>query len=452
VVAELALHYLRSLAAASRFSSSGHVAIFDQTGRLVAHPRYEWQTGAHDVSHHVPVSLALIGDTGVSRYRPPSGANEMIAGTAVIPIADWGIAVQQHVSEVLARSAQSRDSIVTVAQITLALVLLGSILFSHILSTPLEQLITALKSAGRGQMPSISGRGKLRFLTSEHKQLEQAFDQMVSDLKSSRGKLLELAYYDPVTGLPNRSAFQKTVESCSETLARRNIGGALVFMEIENFKEINEAHGHYNGDQVLRCIAGRMSGIIEAETGHSPTSVPETQQDVDHDSLALHPYLARFGGNEFVLFLHEGIGFAHLDRMLELILDAVSTKIPGLNPGIELSASAGIASYPEHGLTFAELIKRADIAMHHARKSGTSKIRRYGDGTGDVSVAELRRDVLQAIRQDQLELYYQPKVNARSNDIEGVEALVRWIHPVKGVISPADVIPAIENTLSLIHI
>jgi EAL domain-containing protein (putative c-di-GMP-specific phosphodiesterase class I)/GGDEF domain-containing protein len=199
------------------------------------------------------------------------------------------------------------------------------------------------------------------------------------------------------------------------------------------------------GDQVLRCLGSRISGIIETATGHFPGDICSSSMDLMTD-CAPKPTLARFGGDEFVMFLPENGEVYHGEEIFEQILLAISSPIPGLETSIELSGSIGLAAFPEQGLTYSDLVKRADIAMYHAKKLGKGTVQKFGDGTGEQSEAEIRRDVQHAINNDELELFYQPKVSTHDYDVHSVEALVRWNHPLRGLINPGDFIPAIENT------
>lgn len=445
IAGEMGTGYFRALASATRFARSGHAAIVDQTGSLVAHPKADWEAQSRNIAAVSPIKLALGGDHGVAAFHSPAINAEMLAGYSAIPTIGWAIMVPQEVSDILAQTTLAKTSIATVVQITLALVLLSSILFSHLLSGPLERLITALQMTGKGSELKPLEQASRGMLTFEQKKLEESFNTMVTNLRDTHKRMSELAYTDPVTQLPNRVAFQKFVEESLEGLSRKDQGGQIMFIDVDNFKEINDTHGHHTGDQVLRCLGARMASIIEAETGHSPLNISHVSKTPSANGPVM-PCFARFGGDEFVLFLPEGSGMARPDKLLSQILAAINSPVPGLDASITLSGSIGIAAFPEHGLTYGELVKRADIAMYHAKKTGNGTIKRFGDGTGDASAAEIRRDVMQAIANDDLELFYQPKISTDTGEVTSVEALVRWMHPVKGVISPAEFIPAIENT------
>jgi predicted signal transduction protein with EAL and GGDEF domain len=316
---------------------------------------------------------------------------------------------------------------------------------SYIFSRPVERLIAALSATGSDDRFKLLDTSENRFVPTEYHEMQDTFNAMIRRLDNNHQSMVKMAFSDPVTTLPNRESFRKTLETTLASLALKSVRGTMAFIDIDNFKEINDTHGHHVGDQVLRCLGSRISGIIETASGHFPGSIYSTANDLTGDGLP-KPILARFGGDEFVMFLAENSEISHSDEIFEQILLAISSPIPGLETSIELSGSIGLACFPEQGLTYSDLVKRADIAMYHAKKMGKGMIQKFGDGTGEQSQAEIRRDVHLAIINDELELFYQPKINTSDYEVHGVEALIRWIHPVRGLISPGEFIPAIENS------
>lgn len=445
IAASFGTDFLVGLAAATRFDKGGHAAIFDQRGQLLAHPRQDWQGERKSIAGLPPVALALSGRSGVSVFRSPATRSEMIAGVANIPLVNWGVMVPQPVNDVVERSGLARKSIYTVMLLTLALILLISILASHMLSTPLENLANALTQTGSERGFRKIERAKGLFIPREQVKVLHAFNKMVDRLKNSHRQMTTLAFSDTVTLLPNREAISKIIGDSLVKLANRNMTAVVAFINIDDFKVINDTQGHHTGDQALRCIAARMAGIVEADTGISPTDNPLIERKNGHHGTP-DPVLGRFGGAEFILFLPENHGLERLNALLQKLLTAIATPIAGIETTCQLNGSIGLAHFPQHGLTFNELAKRADIAMYHAKKHGQGKVQLFGDGIGDMTAAELRRDVHKAIENDELELYYQPKVTAADGEVKSVEALVRWVHPSRGVINPNEFIPAIENT------
>lgn len=443
VVAELSTRFFTNLAASIRVGNSGHAAIFDSEGNLVAHPNASWQTIGKNVASLGPVKMALDGNSGIVEFYSPATRSEMLAGVASIKPINWGLMIPRSMDEIVGESNLVTKTASIIFMFILAAILLGCIMVSNIISGPLERLTTIVRNIGKGENIDELNLTPNLLTPTENQQLEESFSMMASRLRSTHNRMKILAFTDSVTGLPNREAFSQILENSLAELAKRDLSGMLLLIDVGNFREINDSHGHNVGDQVLRTIGSRMSSILEILTGCSPAKVVDNL--VDSTGIPI-PSIARLRGNEFVIFLPENNGLSIIRQINEQILDAVRSPLSGLHTNIKLYAQIGMASFPEHGLTHDQLVKRADIAVYHAKKSRTECVKSYGDGTGELTSGEIRRDVHLAIKNNELELYYQPKVNTLDNDVTSVEALIRWFHPTRGLISPADFIPVIEGS------
>ena len=361
---------------------------------------------------------------------------------SMLPIIFLGTWAQNKISAGPGEMAGNSMLLATVFSIAVAA--LVSILFSHLISEPMERMHAAFRHfQDTGEIAPLPV-DRLPFLPTEHLELENSFNAMAIRLRTTQREMERLAYFDAVTGLPSRDAINRVGDRDLCKLANSGMEAVLFFIDIDNFKEINDTHGHQTGDQVLRYLGARIADIVTLNTGQSPLEPVLSWDGRDRD-VPPAPCLARIGGDEFALFLPENKGFGHKDAIAAQILEAVTAAIPGIPNNHSLGCSIGAAIFPEHGLTFPELVKRADIAMYHVKKSGKSGIRYFGMETGEVSLTELRNSVQQAILNDEMELFYQAKVDSESNSVGSVEALVRWVHPQKGVINPGHFIPAIEN-------
>ena len=239
-----------------------------------------------------------------------------------------------------------------------------------------------------------------------------------------------LALHDHLTGLPNRSLFLDRLDHALRASTRTGSGVAVLLMDLDRFKEVNDTLGHHCGDLMLKELASRLSGVVR------PTDT-----------------VARLGGDEFALLLpsvtQADAGIALAER-IALALDDPFV-IDGLP--LEAEASIGIALYPVHGEDVETLLQRADVAMYMAKETKTH----YAVYDADVDnyrperlvlVAELRR----AIENRELVLHYQPKATLADGTVRGVEALVRWQHPERGFISPMDFIPVAEETGMIVQL
>jgi diguanylate cyclase (GGDEF)-like protein len=236
-------------------------------------------------------------------------------------------------------------------------------------------------------------------------------------------RLRHQALHDALTGLPNRSLLQRRAERA----LRGDEGGAMLLIDLDRFKEVNDTLGHDHGDELLVEVAGRLrQAVRRGDT------------------------LARLGGDEFAVLLD---GLPHRGAAVELagrLQDALRRPFALRGVAIELEASIGVALYPVHGTNVGTLLQRADVAMYDAKRTGHG-IAVYTPDRDPYSadrlglLAELRR----AIAGGELVLHYQPKVALRSGEVTGVEALVRWQHPTRGLLPPDRFLPLAERTAAI---
>ena len=243
----------------------------------------------------------------------------------------------------------------------------------------------------------------------------------ISSSKRKSEQLHHQAHHDLLTGLPNRSSLMLRLE---EMLARTSANPfALLLLDLDRFKEVNDTFGHQTGDVLLREIGPRLRGVLRAS-------------DV----------LARLGGDEFALLL-PGTGAAAAVGVAEKLLHALDEPFGVDGYEFQIGGSIGIASFPVDGLSPTDLMRRADVAMYAAKRAnlGTAVYATELDVNTPAQITlygELRR----AIEQDELRLHFQPKVDVCTGALSGVEALVRWQHPDRGLILPDQFIPMAERT------
>jgi len=246
-----------------------------------------------------------------------------------------------------------------------------------------------------------------------------------ASLNVAQERLREQALSDPLTRLPNRALFEERLaQQLEQVPAGERESLAVLFIDLDGFKPVNDSFGHAAGDSVLAEVGERLRGLVEPQ------------------DLA-----ARVGGDEFLLLLLLDGDATRGPRTAQAVLKAISRpyRLPNLVE-VNLSCSIGIVTYPAHG-PGSKLIANADAAMYAAKRAGGSSFAVFAPSMDQDArlQLELQHDLRSAIEHHELELYYQPKVHALSGQITGAEALVRWNHPTRGMISPAVFIPVAER-------
>ncbi len=249
----------------------------------------------------------------------------------------------------------------------------------------------------------------------------------ISSRKAAEDEIRLLAFYDPLTGLPNRRLMADRLQHSLAASARTGTGGALLFVDMDNFKDLNDTQGHEIGDQLLCQVAARLGGCVR-----------------NGDTVA------RLGGDEFVLLLE---GLSALPHEAASQAEMVGRKVlHALGQSYQLgghahhsSCSIGVTLYADPHTTVDELLKRGDMAMYQAKGAGRNTLRFFDPRTQAAVTARtaLEAGLREALREGQFLLHYQPQIG-QSEGLVGAEALLRWEHPQRGLVSPAEFIPVAE--------
>ena len=254
-----------------------------------------------------------------------------------------------------------------------------------------------------------------------------AISSDISAIIEKRQHLEHYAYYDTLTGLPNRLLLNDRIKQAMATSIRHNAKMALLFVDFDGFKAINDQYGHDAGDAFLVAISLAMSNVLRKS-----------------DTLA------RLGGDEFVILLPELSQLSDINVLINKVLQACNISVPYNTENLQASASIGCALFNgeiDKDLAAQDLLHRADQAMYIAKDSGKNTYYIFDDLTDwQVNAKNERLAKMQAgLSRGEFVLYYQPKVNMRTGNLMGVEALIRWNHPIHGVLPPSEFLPLIEN-------
>jgi diguanylate cyclase (GGDEF)-like protein len=263
----------------------------------------------------------------------------------------------------------------------------------------------------------------------------------ISERKRAEEQIRRLAYCDGLTGIPNRQAFLETLE---RELQRAKIGNkkfAVLFMDLDAFKRINDTLGHNAGDQLLKMVSDRLR---ETTRPSDLVSRGEGTEHSAHDATSL----ARLGGDEFTILIPDLERVEHALNVATRVKEAM--RRPFLIEGNEIfvTASIGISLFPEDGDDCGSLLKFADTAMYHAKNCGKNNAKLYSSSLTMQIMSHVKLEVglRRALQNDELYLVYQPQRDVRTSEIVGVEALVRWRHPERGLVPPTEFIPLAEET------
>jgi diguanylate cyclase (GGDEF)-like protein len=255
----------------------------------------------------------------------------------------------------------------------------------------------------------------------------------ISELKSTQRKMRDLANFDRLTNVANRQYFETTLSSYIAHANKNDKQLALLLIDLDNFKTVNDTLGHHVGDHLLKTLTKRILGCLRSTD-----------------------FIARLGGDEFVVLLKtHKIKEKEIESVAEKINQALATPFELGDYQIETSCSIGISFYPQNGTSNNELLKNADIAMYQAKKNGRNQFAIFSDTKFSGQSKRrtiIKKDLKQLSFAHQLYLDYQPQFDLRSAKIVGFEAFLRWRHPTQGLISPNEFIPLAEQTGSIYSI
>ena len=327
--------------------------------------------------------------------------------------------------EVVAPFRRAQFALAWITALGVALFGIGSVFLARKVTTPLRSLVSATEKLGKGDYTTpMEHMGR----KDEIGGLAKAFDQMRLNIGMQQSEIRRLAYWDQLTGLPNRARFREAardaIERADATGKKPSDSLSIVVLDLDRFKHVNDALGYSFGDSVLQAVAKRLA---------------------THEKGA-NDLLARLGGNEFALLLNHTDSAAAY-QFAQRVASAFEEPMRFADQSIDLSAGIGIACWPEHAADADTLLGLAEVAMYSA-KTKTTGIQIYQSSLDASSMQSLSllTELRHAVEHNELRLYLQPKIELNLSAATSVEALVRWQHPTRGLVTPFEFIPFAEQT------
>ncbi|MDI3324315.1 EAL domain-containing protein [Pontibacterium granulatum] len=432
------------LEALSHNTNVAYTYIHDASGRVIHDGSAELHNFGRHISELLPPGLPVMLDADtrkIGQYihvaQPiRSGETTFAVLRIAITYTEAETDIREMSADLALQSRELRNNII-VTSLSIIILLLASamalvfFLSQHLLS-PIRRLVDHCRryTAGENQI-----RFKLE-RADEFGLLGDALEEMKDSINLSRSQVERLAYHDALTQLPNRRMFNEELNKMLSWADRHNNQVAVLFIDLDHFKRVNDVAGHEVGDKLLIQAANRLTNLLVTEAESIDFPVPESL------------LLARLGGDEFVMMLPNCKDRSQISRIATRIADVLDHSFTIEDRRYTVSASVGITLFPEHGRSVTELLKQADIAMYAAKHSGRKRHRFFEPQMNNEVISKMliQQDVRDAMQRGELKLAYQPIVDIVSNEIIGAEALLRWEHPEQGPIAPDTFIPLIEKT------
>jgi diguanylate cyclase (GGDEF)-like protein len=359
-----------------------------------------------------------------SRIATFSGDDYVTSVTTLTLGADGAVvAILQHsLDEAIARFQSLRLTLLALAAMSLCGTVIGSVLIARSISRPVTALVNFARRLERGDYeqapPEIRG--------DELGELAHAFDSMRLAISAREQQITAMAYHDALTGLPNRALFNDRLSNAIDIARRLSHPVSVVLIDLNRFKEINDTFGHHVGDLLLREVSTRLRGAL----------------------MRASDTVARLGGDEFAIIFPATNSFLALEAVRK-VRNAFKAPVAFENRFLDIEGSFGIATFPEHGEDPHLLVSHADAAMYHAKRKRLGFAvyeEQYEMGAEIDTRLSLASELGQAVENNELILYYQPRISLGPVVDDAVEALVRWQHPVRGFLSPDEFIPFAEQS------
>ncbi len=359
-----------------------------------------------------------------SRSSPPPTAQ----GGRLLLLADWQ-PTQQFVDRL-------RGRFLAGGLVVFGLALAGGVMFSRRVSRPLRDIAAAAADIANGNLSlQLPVRG-----SAEDRTVAHAFNEMSASLRVAHQRLIHDAIHDPLTRLPNRVLFMERLERAMARKARHpEYIFAVLFIDLDRFKHVNDSLGHTVGDQLLFAFSERLASVVR----HDDTVTRIAAADADAGANTL----ARFGGDEFVMLIDDMREPIDAVRVAERVQEIAAQSLPLGAQDVFVSISIGVAvSSPDHR-SADDVVRDADLAMYRAKSAGGCRYAVFDAAMHQEALERLRleTELHRAVERQEFRLWYQPIVALNGQRVVGYEALVRWQHPERGLLDPGAFLKVAEE-------
>ncbi len=288
-----------------------------------------------------------------------------------------------------------------------------------------------------GTQKHILNQGEILYGENRAPEMMLGVVQDVTQLKEAEEEIRLLAFYDGLTGLANRMLFQDRLELAIATAKRNNQIFALLYLDIDNFKRVNDSLGHHIGDLLLKHVAETLKKNIRC--GDTVTRLGADSMD---------SIIARLGGDEFTILLSDIGDTESVAKIARRLIEAIPTTYNCNGHDVSVTGSIGISVFPEDGANSETLMKNADSAMYQAKDCGRNNYQFYEESLNRAVIERfaLEKDLREGLRKGEFVFYYQPQIEIVTRKIVGAEALIRWVHPRRGLVMPDEFIPVAEGS------
>ena len=418
-------------------SQSGYLSVIDSSGKLLFSPSNyadESATPHHDLMSHSDLLINNI----ISKQNNSSraeidhiGSNvfvywkNMISGTTLVGIIPENDLIEDSYE-------LGKTVLIFTVFITLLVVLFVLASLQYLIMRPIELLNFAVQEIGNGNLNIDIDTGR----NDEIGVLSKSFAEMSASLKQTHEEISYVANHDSLTGLPNRSMFNEYLKKIITIAENKQNRVSLLFIDLDNFKEINDTYGHHGGDTLLRDVASRLNKSLRKTKCLS--------NDLNDNSCDI---VSRIGGDEFIVLLDQIEGPWDATAVSDRILKALDKPVLINNEDVYISCSIGIALYPDDAQAADQLIQNADTAMYHAKEHGKNNYQFYSEKLNTImhDRLKLHTRLRKALEENQFFMHYQPKFDTYTRKIVGLEALIRWDDPEDGIVPPDVFIPVAEE-------